>query len=277
MMRVFSASNSRNVGSGSFATDRCAPKIVLCPLFPESDGWPSKCRPSRRARNGPPTTLAVQREALGHRAQLALANPCHDSVRGARYSGMPASRSPRNSRSTSSFRPSPTTLPRSDKRMCGCNCKRSAMMLRASSIRPARALAAAAVRNAPASPGLCANALTAHDAASSYLSRLRRATAIPRSAMKFSGSIGLRRRASASWSMALWCCPSSTLTHPRHLHPNAKFGFTDRPRSIKATPASYSPQAKARASPAAHDASASSPPFAETIEASRRISLSSRS
>ena len=115
------------------------------------------------------------------------------SVRGARYSGMPASRSPRNSRSTSSFRPSPTTLPRLDKRMCGCNCKRSAVMLRASSIRPARALAAAAVRNAPASPGLCANALTAHDAASSYLSRLRRATAIPRSVMKFWGSSGFRR------------------------------------------------------------------------------------
>jgi hypothetical protein len=23
--------------NGSFATDRCAPKIALCPLFPESD------------------------------------------------------------------------------------------------------------------------------------------------------------------------------------------------------------------------------------------------
>jgi len=35
--------------SGSIATDRCAPKIAPCPQCPESDGWPSKCRPSRRA------------------------------------------------------------------------------------------------------------------------------------------------------------------------------------------------------------------------------------
>src|SRR5688572_33277641 len=45
------------------------------------------------------------------------------------YSGMSASRSPRKNRSTSSFLLSPTILPRSDKRICGSNCKRSAMML----------------------------------------------------------------------------------------------------------------------------------------------------
>src|SRR5262249_41774266 len=35
---------------GSFATDRCAMKIGLCPQCPESDGWPSRRRPSRWAK-----------------------------------------------------------------------------------------------------------------------------------------------------------------------------------------------------------------------------------
>src|SRR5215813_1423780 len=38
-----------NVRVGSFATHRCAMKIGLCPQCPESDGWPSKRRPSRSA------------------------------------------------------------------------------------------------------------------------------------------------------------------------------------------------------------------------------------
>ena len=36
---------------GSFATDRWAPKIASCPQCPESDGWPSKRRPSRWANS----------------------------------------------------------------------------------------------------------------------------------------------------------------------------------------------------------------------------------
>src|SRR5215510_522154 len=34
-----------------FATDRCAMKIGPCPQCPESDGWRSRCQPSRWARN----------------------------------------------------------------------------------------------------------------------------------------------------------------------------------------------------------------------------------
>src|SRR5262249_39726870 len=33
----------------AFATDRCAMKISPCPLCPERDDWPSRCRPSRWA------------------------------------------------------------------------------------------------------------------------------------------------------------------------------------------------------------------------------------
>jgi len=47
---------SGNVGSGSIARDRCARKIGLCPQCPESDDWPSKCRPPRCGRH--PQTAA---------------------------------------------------------------------------------------------------------------------------------------------------------------------------------------------------------------------------
>src|SRR5215475_6403369 len=42
---------STSFRDGSFATDRCAMKIGLCPQCPESDGWPLKRRPSRRANS----------------------------------------------------------------------------------------------------------------------------------------------------------------------------------------------------------------------------------
>src|SRR5262245_5066714 len=66
---TYNSNAGADVRVGSFATDRCAMKIGPCPQCPESDGLPSKRRPSRWANNGlvrcTPALLTQSDDLLG--------------------------------------------------------------------------------------------------------------------------------------------------------------------------------------------------------------------